>query len=127
MTARSTVPKDTPRDFATYASRFPAGVKKTLARVRLTIRQAVPEAKETISYKIPAFKLGDQIVVCFAAYKAHLGLYPPVRGSAALQRAIAPYAGPKGNLQFAYERPIPCALIARIARHRARGLRRTAS
>ena len=56
--------------------------------------------KETISYNMPAFRVDDKIVIYFAACKAHIGMYPPVRGDAALKRAAAPYAGPKGNLQF---------------------------
>src|ERR1044072_7854288 len=58
-----------------------------------------PGAPETISYGIPAFKL-RRIVVYFAAFKHHIGLYPPVKGEAALEKAVAPYAGEKGNLRF---------------------------
>jgi uncharacterized protein YdhG (YjbR/CyaY superfamily) len=124
MTARSAARKSAIRDFASYASRFPADIQEALSRVRSTVLEAVPGATETISYNMPAFRLHDQVVVYFAAFKAHLGLYPPVRGSAALERATAPYAGPKGNLQFPYGRPIPYALIARVVRHRAAELRR---
>src|SRR5262249_12632693 len=88
-------------------------------RVRSTIRKAAPGAQETISYNMPAFKLNDRIIVYFAAFKRHIGLYPPVRDSAALKRAAAPYAGPKGNLQLPHDHPIPFDLIARIARSRA--------
>jgi uncharacterized protein YdhG (YjbR/CyaY superfamily) len=111
--------KTTVRDFAAYARQFSVEVQDTLSRIRSTIKQAVPEATETISYNMPAFKLHDRIIVYFAAFKAHIGLYPPLRGPAALQRAAAPYAGPKGNLQFPYAEPIPYDLIARIARSRA--------
>lgn len=111
--------KDAIADFAGYASRFPPDVQDLLARVRSTIKQAVPAATETISYNMPAFKLRDKVIVYFAAFKTHIGLYPPVRSPAALKRAAAAYAGPKGNLQFPYARPIPYDLIARIARSRA--------
>lgn len=106
-------------DFASYASRFPQDVQDLLGRVRATIKQAVPAATETISYNMPAFKLHDTVIAYFAAFKTHIGLYPPVRSPAALKRAAAAYAGPKGNLQFPYARPIPYDLIARIARARA--------
>ena len=56
-------------------------------------------------------------MVFFAGFKAHIGLFPPVRGSAALEKAIAKYAGPKGNLRFPYDEPLPLALISRIVRH----------
>jgi uncharacterized protein YdhG (YjbR/CyaY superfamily) len=94
-------------------------VQPILRRVRATIAKAVPDATETISYRIPVFKL-RRIVVYFAAFKHHIGLYPPVRGDAALERAIAAYAGEKGNLRFPLDRKIPYALIARIAKFRAK-------
>ena len=62
---------------------------------------------------MPAF---DQhgILVYFAAFKAHIGLFPPVSGDPRLEKAIAPYAGPKGNLRFPLSEPIPYDLIRRI-------------
>jgi uncharacterized protein YdhG (YjbR/CyaY superfamily) len=85
--------------------------------VRRTIRSAAPQAEEVISYRIPAYRMKG-ILVYFAGFKAHIGLFPPVRGNAALERAIARYAGPKGNLRFSYDEPLPLALISRIVRHR---------
>jgi len=98
-------------------------IQKILSKVRSTVKQALPVSKETISYNMPAFMVDDKIVVYFAACKAHIGMYPPVRGVAALKRAAAPYAGPKGNLQLPYSKPIPYDLIARIARSRATATR----
>jgi uncharacterized protein YdhG (YjbR/CyaY superfamily) len=89
-----------------------------LRRVRATIAKAAPDATETISYGMPAFKL-RRILVYFAAFKHHIGLYPPVKGDAALEKAVAPYAGEKGNLRFPIDQKIPYALIARIVKFRA--------
>ena len=108
-----------PKTIDDYIDRCAPEVQPILRRVRATIAKAVPEATETISYRIPAFKL-ERIVVYFAAFKNHIGLYPPVKGNAALERAVAPYAGEKGNLRFPLDRKIPYALIARIAKFRAR-------
>ena len=94
-----------------------------LRRVRATIAKAVPDATETISYRIPAFRL-DRIVLYFAAFKNHVGLYPPVKGDAALRKAVARYAGEKGNLRFPLDRPVPYGLIARVAKFRATQARR---
>lgn len=102
-------------------------VRPLLRKVRSTIRAAIPQATEAISYRIPAFKL-DEIVIYFAAFKNHIGVFPPVRGPAALLKAVKPYAGPKGNLRFPLAEPIPFALIARVAKARAKDKqRRTAS
>jgi uncharacterized protein YdhG (YjbR/CyaY superfamily) len=101
-----------------YIDRCAPQAQPILRRVRATIAKAAPDATETISYGIPAFKL-RRILVYFAAFKHHIGLYPPVKGNAALEKAIAPYAGEKGNLRFPIERKIPYALISRIAKFRA--------
>ena len=106
-----------PKDIDGYIAMFTPDVQAVLNRVRLTIRNAAPDAKEAISYKIPAFKLNG-ILVYFAAFKNHIGLYPPVRGDAKLERAISPYAGEKGNLRFPYDRPIPYDLIESIVKFR---------
>ena len=89
-----------------------------LRRVRATIAKAVPQATEAISYGIPAFRL-RRIVVYFAAFKNHIGLYPPVRGNRTIEKAVARYAGEKGNLKFPLDRRIPYGLIARVAKFRA--------
>ena len=81
------------------------------------VRGAAPGAHEAISYQIPTFKLNG-ILVHFAAFKNHIGFYPPIRGDAALEAAIAPYAGERGNLRFPLDQPIPYDLIERIAQLR---------
>jgi len=106
-----------PRDIDEYIAGFPPEVQATLGDIRATIRRAAPDAEEIISYRMPAFRLGG-ILVYFAAFRKHIGLYPPVRGDAKLEKAIAPWAGPKGNLQFPLDQPIPLELIARIVKLR---------
>ncbi len=108
-----------PRNIDGYLSQFPADVQAILEQVRATIRQAAPDAKEVISYQMPAFKQHG-ILVYFAAWKKHIGLYPPISGDKALEKAVARYAGPKGNLQFALDEPIPFDLIERIVKLRVK-------
>ena len=98
-----------------YIAGFPPEVRKVLREVRATIRKAAPGAVETISYRIPAFKLDGRIVVFFAGFKNHIGMYPPVKG-ATLQKAAARYAGEKGNLRFPLDEKMPHALISRIVK-----------
>ena len=66
------------------------------------------------------------MLIHFAAFKKHIGLYPPVRGDASLMRAVNPYAGPKGNLQFPLDKPIPYALIRRVVKARVAATREKA-
>ena len=102
-----------------YIAASPAAVRPILKEIRRVIRAAAPEAEELISYRMPAFRQHG-ILVYFAAFKSHVGLFPPVTGDAKLEKSLAPYAGPKGNLKFPLDRPIPYALIKRIVRLRVR-------
>jgi uncharacterized protein YdhG (YjbR/CyaY superfamily) len=102
-----------------YIAAFPLEVQTILEQIRQTIHAAAPNAEETISYKMPAFQQHG-IVVYFAAFKHHIGLYPPVSGDAGLAKAIAPYAGETGNLRFPLDQPIPYELIGRIVKLRVK-------
>ena len=105
-----------PKDVDSYIAAFPKDHEALLKKVQRSIRAAAPNATEVISYNIPAYRQNGMLVY-FAGFKHHIGLYPPVRGNAALERAAAKYAGPKGNLQFRYDEPLPLSLITRIVRH----------
>lgn len=98
-----------------YIATFSPDVQRILEKIRRTIASAAPDAEETISYRMPTFKQNG-VLVHFAAFKSHIGLYPPVRGDGSLEKAVAPYAGEKGNLRFPLDQPIPYALIERIVR-----------
>jgi uncharacterized protein YdhG (YjbR/CyaY superfamily) len=97
-----------------YIAGFPEDVQKVLRKVRATIKRALPQATERISYGMPTYRL-DRDVLHFGAFKKHIGLYPPVR-DAALASRVAKYRGEKGNLQFPLDEPIPYDLIGEIAR-----------
>jgi uncharacterized protein YdhG (YjbR/CyaY superfamily) len=107
----------TPESIDEYIATFPPEVQAILRRIRSTIHRAAPDGQEKISYRMPAFMLGG-VLVYFAAFKKHIGLYPPVKGDARIEKAVSPYAGPKGNLSFPLDRPIPYGLIEKIVRLR---------
>ena len=86
-----------------------------LERIRAIGRSVIPGAEERISYRMPALAR-DGIVFYFAAFKNHIGMYPPVKGDPALMKALVPYCGQKGNLRFPLDRPIPYGLIRRSVR-----------
>lgn len=103
----------TPGDIDEYISAFSPEVQKILEEMRLTIRSAAPGAQETISYRMPAFTQNG-VLVYFAAFKKHIGLFPPVKGDEKLVKAVSRYAGEKGNLRFPLDEPIPYGLIKKI-------------
>ena len=102
-----------------YIAGFPPRVRAVLRSVRSAVRAAAPQAREEISYRIPAFRQHG-VLVYFAAFKKHIGFFPPVRGDARLARAVAKYAGEKGNLRFPLDEPMPLALIGRLTHVRVK-------
>jgi uncharacterized protein YdhG (YjbR/CyaY superfamily) len=99
-----------------YISTFPPEVQAILQSVRASVRRAAPEAVECISYRMPAlFQAGA--VAYYAAFKAHIGLFPPVQ-DAGVKAMVARYAGPKGNLRFPYSEPMPHELISAVVESR---------
>jgi uncharacterized protein YdhG (YjbR/CyaY superfamily) len=108
-----------PKSIDEHSSTFPPEVQAILRKVRQVVRGAAPGAQEVISYRIPAFKLNG-VLVYFAAFKEHIGFYPPIRGDSRLEKAVSPYAGEKGNLRFPLDQQIPYALIERIVRLRVK-------
>ena len=103
-----------PANIGDYIATFPTDVQSKLQRIRELFQIAAPGAKEIISYRMPAFKQNG-ILVYFAAFKNHIGLFPPIKGNARIEKAIAPYAGEKGNLRFPLDEPMPYDLIKEIA------------
>ena len=101
-----------------YIAAAPPEVRAILRKIRATIRKAAPAAEEKISYQIPTFTLEGNLVH-FAAFKKHIGFYPPVRDKKVRVEASA-YAGEKGNLRFPIDEPIPYALISKIVKARVR-------
>ena len=95
-----------------YITKFPKDVQSILEKMRQTIKRAAPEAKETISYQIPTFKLKGSSLVHFAAFRKHIGLYPPAPKE--FKKEASSYEGPKGNLKFPIDKPIPYDLVTRI-------------
>ena len=108
-----------PKDIDEYIAAFSPEVRAVLERVRSTISKAAPGAQETISYQIPTFALSGALVY-FAAFKNHIGFYPPAKGDARLEKAISRYAGEKGNLRFPLDQPLPYGLIERIVKLRVK-------
>jgi uncharacterized protein YdhG (YjbR/CyaY superfamily) len=108
----------TPTTIIEYIAAAPPEVRAVLVKIRNTIRKAAPSAEEKISYQIPTFTLNGNLVH-FAAFKKHIGFYPPVRDEK-LRAEISIYAGEKGNLRFPLDRPIPYALISKVVKARVR-------
>jgi uncharacterized protein YdhG (YjbR/CyaY superfamily) len=106
-----------PNSIDEYISTFPSDIQERLQKIRETIKQAAPEAVETISYGMPAFRQGG-ILVYFAAFKDHIGFFPTASGITAFEKELSQYKFSKGTIHFPYSEPIPFDLVDRIVRYR---------
>jgi len=111
--------KKIPKDIDDYVGDFPKEVQQLLEKMRLTIKKAAPGAREKISYGMPTFAL-DGNLVCFAAYKRHIGFYPGAAAIAAFKKDLSGYKWAKGSVQFPLDEPLPLALVSRIVKFRVK-------
>lgn len=108
--------------FATIEDYFAAAApeaREPLTEIRRIVERVAPDATATISYQMPAFKR-NRVFIYFAAFKSHIGIYPPVRADETLDADLRPYRGEKGNLRFPLDEPIPYPLIERVVEALAR-------
>ena len=100
-----------------YIAICPAEVQGLLQELRAIIKAAAPEARETISYQMPAFAQNG-ILVYFAAFKNHIGFYPTGKGVEAFKDELSAYPGSKGTVRFPLDKPLPAQLVTRIVKFR---------
>jgi uncharacterized protein YdhG (YjbR/CyaY superfamily) len=104
-----------------YIASQPAAVQGVLELVRSSIRKAVPNAEELISYKIPTYKLRGDPVIYFAGWKQHYSIYPATNHIVAtFKNDLAAYEVKKGTIRFPFSQPVPVKLIERIVKIRAK-------
>jgi uncharacterized protein YdhG (YjbR/CyaY superfamily) len=100
-----------------YIASFPSEVGRLLGAYRAVIKEASPEAKEGISYGMPAYTLNGPLVY-FAAHKTHVGLYALPRAIEVFKNELTGYKTSKGAIQFPFDRDPPLELVKRIVRFR---------
>lgn len=100
-----------------YINQYTGEVKTRLEKIRKLIKESAPAATETISYRMPTYKQGKNLVH-FAGYENHIGFYPTPSGIEAFQDELKHYKTSKGAIQFQHNEPIPYELIKRIVQYR---------
>ena len=108
-----------PKNIDEYIVGFPQDVQEILEKIRSTIKKAAPDAEETISYQMPAFKQNG-ILVWFAAFKNHIGFFPKVSAIEAFKDELSGYELSKGTIRFPLNKPIPFDLVKRIVMFRVK-------
>jgi len=105
------------KDIDAYHAAFPLPVRKRLAQLRQAIRQAAPQATETISYGMPSFRQ-NKVLVYYAANKAHIGFYPTPGPIVLFKKELTPYQTSTGAIQFPFDKPLPLPLIKKLVKFR---------
>ncbi len=106
-----------PESVDQYLSWFTGEIRERLELIRVTLKNELPEAKEVISYHMPAFKTSE-VLVYYAVAKNHIGFYPTNSGVAEFKNELEEYQTSKGAIQFPHNKPLPLDLIVAIAQFR---------
>ena len=111
--------KNGPENIDEYISAQPKETQLLLQKIRAAIHEAAPQAQETISYQMPAFKQKG-ILVYFAAFKNHISFFPTGSGVEAFKDRLSAYKTSKGTIQLPLDEPLPLDLIKEIVRFRVK-------
>lgn len=103
-----------------YILQFPSETQEILNQLRELIKTAAPDAIESISYGMPAYKTFKKPLVYFAGYDKHIGLYATPSGHREFEKELSKYKQGKGSVQFPLDQPIPYDLIKRIVEFRVK-------
>jgi uncharacterized protein YdhG (YjbR/CyaY superfamily) len=110
--------KTAPKSVDDYFAGIPQPARKKLNEIRAAIRSAVPpEATETISYGIPAFR-HRRVLVWFAAFSDHCSLFPTASVVEAFKSELKSFSTSKGTIHFPTDQPVPVALIKKMVKAR---------
>jgi uncharacterized protein YdhG (YjbR/CyaY superfamily) len=101
-----------------YTRSYPKDVQGHLEQIRTTIKLIAPDAVESISYGMPAYKLHGSPLVYFAAFKNHVGSYATPTGHSEFAKELSNYKQGKGSVQFPLDKAMPLDLISKIVKFR---------
>ncbi len=105
-------------DVEAYINQFEGEVKNRLLTMRELVRAVAPDAVESVSYGMPAYKQNGKPLVYFAGYEKHIGFYATPNGHEAFAKEFSKYKQGKGSVQFPNNQPLPIDVIKRVIVYR---------
>lgn len=102
-----------------YISKYPKNTQIILTKIREIFKKAAPNAIESISYGMPAYKTFGKPLVYFAAYEHHVGFYATPTGHEEFKKELSQYKQGKGSVQFPIDLEMPYQLMEDIVLFRA--------
>jgi uncharacterized protein YdhG (YjbR/CyaY superfamily) len=107
-------------DVEAYLARRPPKVRAILRKLRSAIKSAAPRAEELISYRIPAFRLHDRMLIFFAGFKDHCSLFVPNKQIVkSFARELKPFDVHGATIRFSIAKPPSATLVRRIVKTKA--------
>lgn len=99
-----------------YISSFPRDIQQILKKIRRIILEEAPDASESITYMMPAYKTYGKPLIYFAGFSKHIGLYATPSAHTSFSDELAKYKHGKGSVQFPLNQPMPYDLIRNIVK-----------
>lgn len=113
------VQKIKPTSIEEYIDAAPVDTQKKLWQLHNCIREAAPNAAESLKWRMPAYSY-EKILVTFAVFKHHIGFYPMASAIKAFAKDLSKYKTAEGSVQFPLDQPLPLALISKIVKFRVK-------
>jgi len=114
--------KTKPTTIAEYIASKPKEAQKHLRELHSILKAVAPKAKQAIKWGNPVYE-ENRILFAFSAFRSHVNFYPAYASLAPFEKELEKYKTGKNSLQLPYDKPIPKALVKKIAIHRAKDVR----
>jgi uncharacterized protein YdhG (YjbR/CyaY superfamily) len=106
-------------DMDAYIAARPPSVRRALITLRRTIQSAAPDAVESMSYGMPAFRLNGRPLVAFGAAAGHCAFYPLSAATVEAHRSLLEgYHTSKGTIRFSCDKPLAASIVKRLVKAR---------
>jgi uncharacterized protein YdhG (YjbR/CyaY superfamily) len=118
------MPRTKPRTVTEYIDGAASNAQKKLRELRGLLKKVAPDATETLKWGSPVFEAG-RILFAYSAYKSHINFMPTGPAMKPFREELAKYKTGKDTIQFPYDKPLPKALIRKIAAFRVKQVKET--